>query len=77
MKTNPNDAAFARPCGQNEEKFNHGTPGLTKLEWFAGLALQGLSASTEGSFPSKNIAECSVRLAKALIDELNKEGNNE
>ena len=43
MKTNPNDAAFARTSSQHSID-GYPQVGLTKLEWFAGLAMQGLLA---------------------------------
>ena len=46
------------------------TPGLTKREYFAGLAMQGLiSVATNYG----NLAAFSVRAADTLITELNKE----
>jgi len=46
------------------------TPGLTKREYFAGLAMQGfISAVTDFG----NLAGFSVMAADALIAELNKE----
>lgn len=47
--------------------------GLTKREYFAGLALQGLLASmTESNWNTeeKTLAEFSVRLADALLKQL-------
>ena len=69
MKTNPND--YANPISVSEAVID---PGLTKLEHFAGLAMQGLInfAFTHG-VPHDVIAEKSVLLAKALITQLNKE----
>ena len=55
--TNPNDAAFSY--------------GLTKREYFAAMALQGLLA--QPSYLDFHLkAEKAVRLADALIEELNK-----
>jgi hypothetical protein len=53
-------------------------PGLTKREYFAGLAMQGLLACTqtidgEQVIVSQHISECSVMMADALIEALNKE----
>jgi hypothetical protein len=45
--------------------------GLTKREYFAALALQGLLANYGSSYGVQNIME-SVYMADALIEELNK-----
>jgi len=74
MKTNPNDAAFARPCGQNPDNFNRGSCGLTKLEYMTTQIMQGLAARSIHA--DNSLAESAVKLAIALIDELNKERND-
>jgi hypothetical protein len=43
--------------------------GLTKREWFAGLALQGICASGP-TYPDALLARDAVRLADALLAEL-------
>ena len=54
-------------------------PGLTKLEYFAGLAMQGLAQSW--SFPTgpcramNDAAYTAVSMAKALLAALEKESN--
>lgn len=63
MKTKPDNNAFPHASVGVLD-------GLTKREWFAGLALQGMSADHSGNV--KNIAYWSVKLADALIEELNK-----
>lgn len=75
MKTRPNDAAFARPCGQNPDNFNRGSCGLTKLEYMATQIMQGLAS--RAIHADNSLAESAVKLASALIDELNKKGNDE
>lgn len=81
MKTNPNDAAFARPFSEDdtEIKMYKATYGLSKLEYFSVMAMQGLLA--KGDIDLKDRFEATaieaVNHAKALIDELNKEGDNE
>lgn len=54
-----------------------GSPGLSKREWFAGLAMQGLMACPEGGNDLKEseIAEASVIVADALIAALNSKAN--
>lgn len=44
--------------------------GLTKREYFAAMAMQGLLA--DGHYFNKFIAETSRRMADVLIEELNK-----
>lgn len=45
--------------------------GIDKLEYFTGIAMQGLLAQTE--WPDhENLAEVSVSIAKAVINELNR-----
>jgi len=71
MKTNPYDAAFIRTTGSIATP----TDGLTKLEYFAGLAMQGILANSKYYEENTNseLVKCAVNIAKALIDELNKE----
>jgi hypothetical protein len=56
--------------------------GLTKREYFAALAMQGICATLEGGVSiSENMADLlakeSVRVADALISQLNKTPTNE
>lgn len=70
MKTKPNDtvtAKFIRVDG-SEQSFG----GLTKREYFAAMALQGLS-SYAFSTNFSEAASLAVQHADALIKELNKE----
>lgn len=71
MKTNPYDAAFIRTTGSIATP----TDGLTKLEFFAGLAMQGILANSKYYEENTNseLVKCAVSMAKALIDELNKQ----
>ena len=46
--------------------------GLTKLEHFAGLVMQGLMSNNSIDPTEFEVAECSVRHAKALLEELEK-----
>jgi len=62
MKTEPNDQAFATPNG------------LTKREYFAALAMQGMLANENSWHVSEyTIAQAAIGQADALINELNKE----
>lgn len=80
--TNPFDAAFGQPVlGERENgspyTFSHG--GLTKREWFAGLAMGALvihrevQLDHESKLPSDAIARMAIAQADALIAELSKE----
>jgi len=61
--TKPNDTAFA--------KEHH--DGLTKREYFAGLAMQGILARSFGSEPHKGwFEQMALYYADALIKELSK-----
>lgn len=55
---------------QNGHQFSQ--QGLTKREYFAGLALQGLLASGDDRPSAQDIVEASVIAADKLIEELNK-----
>jgi hypothetical protein len=47
--------------------------GLTKLEYFSGLAMSGLLANPNGAYFPKNAAEDAVQFAEALIAALDKQ----
>lgn len=68
--TNGNDAAYSR-AGFYADVENCGESGLTKREYFAALAMQGLCASITTAFPDE-LAFDAVKLADAIINELNK-----
>jgi hypothetical protein len=51
---------------------NHDNKGLTKREYFAGLALQGLLAGNRDSF-SHTFIELSIGYADALLEGLSQE----
>lgn len=76
MKTNPNDAAFARPHSEDEfnEEICHSQKGLTKREYFAALAMQGMLAygNEKESYDPMRVPDKAVEIADALIQELNK-----
>lgn len=46
--------------------------GLTKREYFAAMAMQGMASNCYKDHPDQHIAEFSVLLADALIEALNK-----
>lgn len=72
MKTDPNTPAFA--C--SDEKYLQ--PGLTKREYFAAMAMQGLLSNARlGDTCIKQYAKDAVLHADNLIEELNKGGDDE
>lgn len=67
----PNSNAFPVVIGQADDFEAH--HGLTKREYFAGLALQGLTAGLEagvGQYDPNAIAMEAIALADALINGL-------
>jgi len=84
MKTKANDLAMSRPYSHDErpsggyegdrpETFQ-AQEGLTKREYFAAMAIQGLLTSTKYIlYPITQVAKDAVNYADALIKELNKD----
>lgn len=73
--TNPNDQATPIRLNEYDTRF-----GLTKREYFAALVMQGLAVqaiagghNTNDTSESKSKSAMAVRLADALIEELNQE----
>lgn len=70
--TNGQESAF--PEVQEVPQFSYHSYGLTKREYFASMAMQGvLSDPTNESLSQKAIAIYAVEMADTLIKELNKE----
>jgi|LakMenE01Jun11ns_1017448.scaffolds.fasta_scaffold8264387_2 hypothetical protein len=67
--TNPNDSATGFAWSQEQS----GTSGLTKREYFAAMAMQGLLSNPNTIFET----QYAVIIADALIAELNKKTNND
>ena len=71
--TNPNDAVYGTeleiPDIKERAKF-HG--GLTKREYFAAIAMQGIVSAQQSSFSRIEVSVDAVGMADALIYELNK-----
>lgn len=71
-----NDPAFPTPAIENRNgDVQYGAPGITKLEYFAGLAMQGSMALSWPDVPDAEAskrAKVAVANAKALIAELEK-----
>ena len=59
------------PINTIEYNNNYISTGLTKREYFAAMALQGLLANYGSSYSVQNTMEA-VYMADALIEELNK-----
>ena len=71
--TNGNESVF--PDMQETPQFNHHTYGLSKREYFAAMAMQGLMANpatinVDGEYLTANAA---VKIADKLIKALNEE----
>ena len=67
--TGGNESAFPREFGV----VDYGVHGLTKREWLAGLAMQGIMANPSFTTNSpEDIAAGAIEQADALIEELNK-----
>ena len=60
------------PTHPNERVFTQGFAGLTKREYFAAMALQGLVSKVNHLTPMEDVAIKAVKAADALIEELNK-----
>lgn len=73
MKTNPNDKAFASPASVYADgSIDYPQEGLTKREYFAAMAMQGLLS--DGDTFEHNV-HFAVKVADLLIEQLNKEHN--
>lgn len=71
---NENQPIYPDPMRGAEQSFSNQSPhelpmGLTKREYFAGLAMQGTMTS---SYSVNMIAEIAVKMADALLAELEK-----
>lgn len=74
MTTNPNAPVFPTPPEHYELKDKGQTPGLTKREAFAAMAMQGICAGPDfAGMSEETIAESAVSQADALIAALNRE----
>jgi hypothetical protein len=72
-RTKGNECAFAIPAFEQPRKlWNEPQYGLTKREYFAAMAMQGI-VSTELADTYENFAKASVMMADALIEQLNKQ----
>lgn len=69
MHTDKKDPAFPTDYWMDENQTGT-VPGLTKREYFAALAMQGLLAKE--TMDLRNAAQFAVQAADFLIEELNK-----
>lgn len=74
MKTNPNDCAYPHMKIGNDVIVRDG---LTKREYFASMAMQGIEASNfisneQDPLKEHEVVKRAVRMADALIEQLNK-----
>jgi hypothetical protein len=79
--TKPNDLVtpYAWKMGADNKTpiVNTDTGALTKLEYFAAMALNGLSAALKvGDNTATDHARIAVDYAEALVEELNKRANS-
>jgi hypothetical protein len=78
MKTYPNDPINPTPIAGGDNYvvsaniITTTVPGLTKREYFAAIAMQGLISNSLSGRGPNGCAEDSVKFADALIKELNK-----
>lgn len=75
---NKDQPAFPIVLQEGLPKDCHIDIGLTKREYFAGLAMNGIIANNWKGYAEKNpecemLAKTSVNYADALLDQLNKE----
>lgn len=80
VETRPNDPItweqFVKGCTDTQGNIISGSnTGLTKREYFAGMAMQGILA--HGDWMEDRIVSDSVKYADALIAELNKPKTDE
>jgi hypothetical protein len=79
MKTNGNEPAFSK-AAYNDPYFglDASNEGLTKREYFAAIAMQGIITNKDGlDIKIEYIVESAVDAADALIEELSKTKTNE
>lgn len=72
-RTKGDECAFAIPAFETPKTlWNKPQYGLTKREYFAAMAMQGI-VSTDLADTYENFAKASVMMADALIEQLNKQ----
>ena len=77
-KTFGNSPAFSKPAFYHPDgAIDLPNNGLTKREYFAAMALQGLLTDNESPNSREEFAGYAVKFADALIEELSKTKTNE
>lgn len=72
MSTEKNDAAFAKAAFYHPEGgIDSPQSGLTKREYFAAMAMQGILADPDNQGYAEGIAKDAVKIADELITQLN------
>ena len=73
-ETKANEPAFSKPAFYHPDgAIDLPSTGLTKREYFASMALQGIISNKDGlDIKIERIVESAVDTADALIEELNK-----
>lgn len=72
MKTNPNDSIHLSPDVTHDGRIIGTDTGLTKREYFAAMAMQGLIMKNGEGHLHFEGSELAVQMADALINALNK-----
>lgn len=68
-----NENAYPVISFDQEGRSSEYEAGLTKREYFAAMAMQGILSSGDWPFDSQPIVKYSISLSDALINELNKQ----
>jgi hypothetical protein len=79
MSDNYNRPAFPQPLTDNQGRVDYpeqyGVGGLTKLEYFTAMAMQGLIIQDPADIPAGiEMHDVAIAIAKATLDALEKEG---
>lgn len=71
-KTQKDDGGYAFPLTGDTPNYRDRADGMTLRDWFAGQALVGLHASSDGVYRSSSVAKLAYDQADAMIAERNK-----
>lgn len=73
MKTDPNQSAYGYGFTTSDGSSHVNENGVSKREYFAGIAMQGLLSSVDIiNFESESLVSDAVRISDELINALNK-----
>jgi len=71
---NPQQPIYPMPYQNQDGTIQHDVYfGLTKLEYFSGLAMQGMLVNVNGAFNYKNLVKNAIDLSKELLKQLNEQ----